>query len=93
MGWEAYDYNGPRAREKQMSSSNDFGVDDHASFQHPTQHNLSPVEGEHDVYAKHYAKKADWHYQRWGNPKQPQASLAKAGLYDFRSKLAKNWPK
>jgi hypothetical protein len=54
---------------------------------------LSPVEGEHphDVYAEHYAKKSKWHYDRVG--KHPAASFAKAGLYDFRATLAKNWPK
>lgn len=74
----------------------DFGTGSHASMQHPTQHNLSPVEGDHTQAHRNYSAdksaKADWHYERWGNPKQPQATLAKAGLNDFKSRVARNWP-
>jgi len=86
-----------------------FDVQPIASHRHPTQHNLSPVEGdhtpfeerfhmhhgtadEHRKYAADMGNKADWHYERWGNPKQPQATLARAGVADFKSRVASNWP-
>lgn len=73
-----------------------FDVQDMAAHKHPTVHNLSPVEGDHTQAHRNYSAdksaKADWHYERWGNPKQPQATLAKAGLNDFKSRVARNWP-
>lgn len=90
--------------ESNARSPDSFGTQDHSSMQHPTQNNTSPVEGdhttpwkghgtpeEHKVYAEENQKKADWHLQRWGNPKQPQATLAKAMLHQFRANVAKNW--
>lgn len=80
----------------------DFDVQDMADHRSSTTHNLSSVGGaslthgspaEHREYANINRDKSDWHYQRWGNPKQPQATLAKAGLHDFRATLAENWNK
>ena len=75
--------------EKRMTSE-DFGTGPHHQHEHPTVHNLSPVQGADD-YSEHYAGKAKWHYDRFG--RTPGASLAKAGLYDFRSQVAKGYPK
>lgn len=72
-----------------------FMTGQHSDMQHPTQHNLSPVEGDHQAHRNYSADKsakADWHYERWGNPKQPQATLARAGVNDFKSRVAANWP-
>lgn len=68
----------------------DFGTGPHNQHEHQTVHNLSPVQGADD-YSEHYAGKAKWHYDRFG--RTPGASLAKAGLYDFRSQVAKGYPK
>lgn len=79
-------------------TSRRFNVQDMADHKHPTQHNLSPVEGDHgpaheaDVYADHHETKANWHYDRWGKD-NPRASLARAGLSDFKSRVARNYPK
>jgi len=81
---------------------NGFDTGSHSDMQSKTTHNLSPVEGaslthgspaEHKEYADINRTKSDWHYQRWGNHRQPQATLAKAGLHDFRATLAENWDK
>ena len=75
--------------EKRMTSE-DFGTGPHHQHEHPTVHNLSPVQGADD-YSEHYAGKAKWHYDRFG--RTPGASLARAGLYDYRSKVARGYPK
>ncbi len=68
-----------------------FDVQDMADHKHPTQHNLSPVEGDHEVYADYHEKKADWHYKRAGTA-NPAASFAKGAVHDFKSRVARNWP-
>jgi hypothetical protein len=43
-----------------------------------------------DEYSDIHAKRAKWHYKNAG--KLPGASLAKAGVSDFKSRVAKNFP-
>ena len=82
-------------RMANMHDLDRFMTGEHAAFQHPTQHNLSPVEGdtakEHLDYADAHGAKARWHYQRAGRG-NPVASFAKAGVHDFKAGVARNWP-
>ncbi len=88
-GW--YMHVGPGAiKDSRGQHGMNFGVQDHSTMQHPTQHNLSPVEGDHETYADIHEKKADWHYKRAG--RNPNASLAQAVLHDFKSRVARGWP-
>lgn len=76
-----------------MGHPNKFGAQDMSEHQHPTIHNLSPVQGDHESVEDH-GRKSEWHYARAGAitkegkvAKSRPGSFAKAAVHDYRGML------